>query len=479
MKNKFFLLYTVIVSITLGLLTTACEEDEQEAIIAPSVVINRTITASSDELLITFIPSESTTRFVYAIGDESDLDNFIAGNLSSIQTVEGNSELTVSFTGLNENQIYSFFARAYNEKGNVGPVATFRSKTRKPIINYSIEQQYLTDNSAAYTITTSNEYYKFDFALGKASDKAIFEAGVIDGFTTKEEISEYTANYFLLDSDTEYTFFVRGYDRQSGQVSETEEFHFTTKVKGSVPSVDFTINYMDLYAGEYLYTPNELCGKFAVFVALKDEYKNVIEEEINWRGDIRTMMNSWAGLNQGFVTIGEERPLKATHTTPSFLTGEVSDPFQYPMETYVLYFDENEEPLSVQKFEFQSPSYKEDMGDAEVKLQLTNITENGAFYEFFPNKHTMGFFYETFDAEWYENLLKSGNFYDGYMEDFLYSYGYWSYCHNTTSTTFPERTAEPGKRYYVFYLPINYNGPSGGWGKLQSVVYETLEETKN
>lgn len=482
MKNRFNLLYIFLFATMAGLFLAACEEEGGGPLIAPSIAIEKLITATSNELVLIFTPSESAVKFVYAVGNESDLENFLTGSLPTIKEVTGNAGHKASIIDLNENQLYTIFARAYDASGTGGPVAIFKAKTRKPVNNYAVRQQYLTDNAVAYTITASNEYYKFDFALGRVdniqTDKANFEAGIIDGFTTKEEISEYTANYFMLDADTEYVFLVRGYDRQSKQVSETMEYPFTTCKKGEAPSLSLAIEHIDLYCGDYIFTPNEHCGKFAVFLGLKDVYKMLIEEEFNWKGDIMRMMKTWTEANGGLTTVGEKMPLKTSFTTPAFITGEISDPYGYPIEAYALLYDEQGAPLAVQRFELKSPLYKEDVKTAEVKVRISNITGHGAFYEFFPNEYTLGFFYETFDAEWYEKLLQSGDYYDGYIEQYVYQNGYWSYCHQTPSTTFPERTAEPGKNYYIFVLPMNYNGPNGGWGKLLKVPYTTKEEIK-
>ena len=478
MKDKFFLhIYIYLLAIIPIVLITSCDAEEKDPLIAPSVFIDRLITASSNELVMVFTPSESTVRFEYAIGDESDLNNFLSGSMSGIKEVEGNDKQSITFSDLDENKEYSIFARAYNADGKPGPVAAIRTRTRKPINNFEVNRRYLTSNSVAFTVKSTSEYYKFDFALGKESDKEIFESGAIDGFETKQDISEYTANYFLLSPSTSYTFFVRGYDRQSGQVSETREYQFTTSARGTVPSIDFDIKYQDLYSGDYTFTPNEHCGKFSVFISLKDEYKNIIEDEMTWRGDMLDMLESWTKGSYIEISKSAGGPLAVSEVTGSLINGLIADPFGYPMEAYALLYDKENKIYGVEKFEFQSTSYNENVGEAKAELKITNITKNGAFYEFFPNEHAMGILFETFDAEWYENLLQSPSYYDGYIENFLfYTQGGWIYTHGVISATVPERSAESGRRYYVCYLPMNFNGPNSGWGKLQKVMYQTLPE---
>ena len=478
MKNKFSLYsYTSLLIVTLSIFITGCEKDDKDPVVAPTVLIDKVITTSSSELTIVLKPNETTTKFTYAIGNESDREAFTSGTLSTIKEFNGNEEQTVLFPDLEENSVYTIFAQAYNSTGSAGPLASVKAKTRKPLQDFAVSQQYVTDNSTAFTIKSTTEFYKYDFALGKVEDRKSFEAGVIEGFTTKEEISEYTANYFNLDANTEYVFFVRGYDRQSGEVSETREIKVKTAVKGSVPTVSFKINHIDMFSGEYTFTPNEHCGRISVAMSMKDKYQDIIDSEVYWKGNMWTMLKYWTDGKNGLTTIGEEGPLKANLVTSELLLDEKLGPFGHPLEAYVLLYDKNNEIFGIQKFEFNTPSYDDNAGDADVDIKISNVTENGAFYEFFPNEHTMGIVFETFDAEWYENLLKSPDYYDGYIDNYILQEGYWNYCYKVASSTMPERTAEPGKRYYVFYMAMNNNGPYGGLSRAKSIMYQTPEKS--
>mgnify|MGYP003623774591 CR=1 FL=1 len=69
--------------------------------------------------------------------------------------------------------------------------------------------------------------------------------------------------------------------------------------------------------------------------------------------------------------------------------------------------------------------------------------------------------------------MQSDYYYEGYLELYLYYYGYWNYMFNNKTTTFPERTADPGKKYYVYYMPMNANGVDG-FGSMNYQSYETL-----
>lgn len=477
MKNKLFIYpYIALLTIVFGSVLTGCDDEEKEALVAPSIVIDRIVTTNSTELKIIFTPSGSTSNFKYAIGNETDRQAFINGSLSTTQSQDGNEKQTITFSNLNEKEVYTIFATAYGVDGTQGPIASIKAETRKKVENFEVIRKYVTSSSAGFCFNATSDYYKFEYALGRPGDKEIFEKGVIDGFSTKEDISAYTANYFDLHPNTDYVFFVRGYDRSSGLESDTQEMPFTTAASGAGPEVKLRTDYMDIYAGDYTFIPNEHCSKIVSFLSIKDEYADVINNEMNWRGDLITMMETWNKLNAGLTYSATGSPLEVTYTTSKMLTPEVTNPYNYPLEAYSLLYDADGEVYGIQRFSFSTPAYQDGMGEAKVDFKISNINDCGAFYEFTPNKYTMGVLFETFDAEWYEKLLQSDAYYDNYIRDYLYLNGYWNYCHKVSTLSMPERSAEPGKKYYVFYLPMNYNGPGDGWGKVKYEVYTTLEK---
>ncbi|MDU1891518.1 MAG: hypothetical protein E6767_12590 [Dysgonomonas sp.] len=474
MKSKNLLYsYMSVLVIAFGMFFTSCDGDDKEPLLSPSVTLEKIITTSSDKFTVVFQPNEVTTRYVYAIGDEANRDAFIAGTYSGIKEVEGRAENTVIFQGLEENSVYTVFARAYDADGTAGPIASVKVKTRKPLNDFETERQYLTSNAVAFTIKSSTEYYKYVFGLGKDGDIIDFEEGTLEGMLTKEEISQYTASYFNLEANTEYVFFVKAYDRLSDEPTETKEIKIKTAGRNEAPEVSFNIDYIDIYNGDYSFTPNDKCGKISVFVAREGEHEDLINNEIYWKGDILTMANRWTEANNGLVTIGYGGTLKMSHLTPKLLLGEL-DPFNHPMEAYVLIYDKDNKPFAIQRFKFKTPAYNDNAGVADVELTISNITSEGAFYEFYPNEHALGLVYQTFDAEWVEELKTSSEYYDGYIEDFLHLDGYWAYCYGAITPTFPERTAEADKEYYVYYMVMNSNGPSGGWSKLKRSIFKTL-----
>ncbi|MCD8185694.1 MAG: hypothetical protein LUD68_04330 [Rikenellaceae bacterium] len=349
-------------------------------------------------------------------------------------------------------------------------------KTRGDISEIEITPQFFSERSAAFSIQGSTNYYKYVYALGREGDRESFEKGVLDGIREKAEVAHYTANFFDLDLDAPYVFYLIAYDRLSNQPTETMEYPFRTAAKGTVPAVEIQLEHIDIYSGDYRIIPNEHCRKFGVAATLGGEYDEVIEND-NYKGNALEMLWSWERSRNGYVTVGYQE-LPYQFTTPGLMLGD-EDAFNHPIDLFVMVYGEDEDPLSVQKFVFETPAYDDTLPEAGVSIRVTDIHDNGAMYEFILSGNAMGLVYETVDEEWYEQLLSSGSYYEGYMEDLIYQNGYWNYVHGVSRTSFPEVTAQPGRNYRVFYMVMNYNGPFGGWSKMQTYSYTTTGERSN
>lgn len=467
--NKYILL---LLTVTFPLFFTGCEEDYAEPLVSPSVEINRIPSISQTEITVAFAPSRTVARFEYAIGNDSDKEAFLAGTYPGIVKVEDGDTREVEFPGLTKNAVYTIFARAYDANETAGPLASIKEKTRGNLVDIDAVVQFEGENSLAVTLTANTTYYKYDFALGVDSDLKDFEDGTLEGMTSREEFSTYTASYFNLQPNSEYVFFVRAYDRVSNMPTETTKINVHTVERGTVPAVECTVSSIDLYCGKYLITPNEHVGKVAIAFTLQGELDSTINDDIYWKGNILEMLKSWISANAGLVTLGYDRPFTTEFTTPSMLLGG-NDPYGYPIEAFAIVYDKDEKPFAVQKFNFKTPDYDNDAKEAKVGLKISHITQNGALYEFTPNEHAIGMFFETFDADWVHEVMQSESYYDGYLELYLYYYCYWIYLNGSPVSTFPERNAEPGKKYYVFYMGINANGIEG-FGPMNYQIYETL-----
>lgn len=465
--------YTILLlTFAFSLFLAGCESDFTDSLVSPSIEIKRVPTISESELTVIFTPSKTVARYEYAIGDDADQEAFLNGTYLGIKKVEDGETLEVKFSDLTQSKVYTIFARAYGINGTAGPLASIKEKTRRPSANIDATVQFESENSTAITLVSDVSYYKYDFALGFDSDRANFENGTLEGMKSREEFSKYTANYFNLQPGTDYIFFVRAYDRISNLPTATVEIPIRTADRGSMPAVECKVNHIDQYCGYYHFTPNEHVGRVSVAFTLQGELDDTMDKEIYWKGNLLQMLESWTTSNSGLVSMGYDEPFTAEYTTPKMLLGEY-DPYNYPIDLFVIVYNKEMKPFAVQKFTFHTPTYDNNAKKAVVDLKISHITQKGALYEFTPNEHTMGMFFETFDADWVQETMQSDYYYEGYLELYLYYYGYWNYMFNNKTTTFPERTADPGKKYYVYYMPMNANGVDG-FGSMNYQIYETL-----
>lgn len=448
-----------------GLLVTGCSTDTTiETIDLPSVAIEQTGDFNDKECSFVLTPSALTDHFEYAIGVEEDRSKFENGTLETIKKQAGKEKLTVVFDDLSPNKMYTVFARAYTAANFSGPTATCVPKMNK--FGYTIEQKFLTDHSAGLAISCSSDFYRFRYALGTAADRAAFEDGTLET-KNMEERTFYAVSFFDLKANTEYIFYSQGYER-GGKKTAVIETPITTFQENGCPAVTMTIDKIDIYEGNYTFTPNALCGAAAVVICDKGQWADVIDNAMNWRGDIFAMLNSWYKDAPDMLTVFGEGPLPAVFQTPGLM-------LDHEMEAFVLIVDKEGNPSGVSHFEFQTPPEDPNAAVATATVIVSDITAAGATYTFTADDNTFAYMYDTVDADWYDAVKETPEYYEHYLADVFYSNGqYWHYTNS--ETTFTEGYGTPGTRYYAAVVPMNANGPAKGWGEAVLVEYTTLGE---
>lgn len=449
----------------------------------PSVVL--TLKNTGIDIFTIGIEPDNAASFEYAVSADGDRKAFVNGTMPGIVKVESGDQKDVEFTGLASEATYTVYARAFDGEGNSGPVAQLRVTTvRGPIVTDKIatDMQYVTDSSAGITITSSTDFYRLDYAIGKPEDKAAFEAGSLDGIEKRFEYTDhYTANIFDLEPDTDYVFFVRGYDRTDFPTI-TFERPFKTYATDGCPAVAIATE-IDILEGNFSYTPNALCGKMIVALHGKGAYDGLVESPASHRGNIMQFLP--AMVETGLATLVEGSysatvnmpPLDAEDMLATYYTmyGDPVLQTDYEFETYVLLYDGDGNPFGVQKKIVSTGEYDPDLPAAVVTATIKNISAYGATYEFSIDDSTFGFFFDTVDADWYDNEIKtSEDFYENYLRDTFFERGYW-WRHHDNPAPYTDRSAAPGMRCYLAICPLNANGVSDpDWGKLYLKEFTTL-----
>lgn len=461
MKKTFHYLSLLLSGV--GIALCSCQQEKPLPIGGISTVSIEKVGCSSENgFSVMFVPSEDASGFRYAVGEESDYGDFLSGAMNST-TVEGDSPLQVDFTGLVQGHIYTVYATAVDMNGVEGDVASLKVLTSPD--DFSVSAQYVTDCSAAFSVSLSSAYYGFRYHFGTDADRSGFYDGTIKG-EMKTETDTYTYNYYGLAPDTDYIFYVQPVDR-SGIPAEIMEKHIATLAEGDCPSAALEYEN-DIYRGEYRLLPGPGCSKMTAIICEQGGYDDIIFGDSHWAGDIFSMMQNWESSSAGSVAVSQNgEPLVLDLDTPQLRCGNV-------IEIYAMLYDNEGNNCGVFQYSASTPSYDENLPEACVTVTVSDITQYGATYTYECDSNTFGLMYDTVDADWYDDFKKNDpEYHEYYIHDKLFSNGrYWSYGNG--QVVYTEKYGMPSKRYYAVGCPMNANGPEGGWGDMAVQEYTTL-----
>lgn len=417
----------------------------------------------STECTIRFIPSANSTSFIYAIGTESDYINFENGTMDT-ECVEGNTATEIKFSNLNPLNEYSIYARAYDEDNIPGSICVYKIRTADD--KFFISAEYITDKAAGLMVNYSDRNYEFEYYFGKPEDREAFLNGETENKSLTDEIGNtFVFNRLDLEPDTEYAFFAKASDR-AGKY-EYRELIFKTKALDDCPKVTMNIDHLDIYKGKYTIKANDKCGKVAVLTCNRGRHDAILYTD--GAGDILRILDTWGNIGF-YVKTSMDKEYKFEHITENMrLDNE--------LEMYVVVYDKEFYPAGIQHFTFKTPSYDENAPSCTVDVKVTDITDNGATYTYTPDENTLGFMFETIEADWYDDFkINSGEWNEFWLHNYLFSAGmYWGYNDNNKPIVFVEKTGVPNFRYYAAACPMNQNGPDRGWQPEILVEYTTTE----
>lgn len=421
----------------------------------------------STSIKILFTPDERTAWFEYAIGGENDLAAFQDGSMEGITRVDGSEPCEVTFDGLEPTTYYSVFARAYTSDNHSGGTNVLKVSTLDT--RFRAELQYLLDNVAGFKVYFPQEFYQCRYYLGTAADREAFLSGEIEGEYASEISNFRCINYFDLEPSTEYVFYAVGEDRK-GAKTELWEIPATTYSSDQCPNVTVSAD-IDVYNGTYTITPNSYCGSIIGLVSRQGDIGDYFG---GFNYDYIQMFTNWAetGWLNTAKSTGSE-PLTVNFTTTEMLTGN-------PLELYVVIGDSEGAPAGVKIFEFSTPAFDENLALPNPgKIEVSSISNSGAVYTMEADQTAIGYFYETVDADWYDDLETSdpyylaGQFFANYTAN--NATGYLHY--GSGQHVYAETMGLSNYRYYAAIVPFNGNGPiEGGWGETTLEEYTTLAQ---
>lgn len=414
---------------------------------------------------VMIIPSENTLRFKYAVATEDNRAEFELGTLEGIYEQEGSEPLEVTFENVSTNDGLTIFAQAFNDSGS-GPVASVKPYSVKSKFNVSL--QYVTHCSAGVKFDMSGSYYKCKYYLGHAGESEAFLNDNVKA-SYLEESQYWVVNFFDLEESSDYILYVKGTDRAYME-TPLLEIPISTCAFEEFPAIEFKTNTLDVMGGIFEFVPNNQCGKIvATYAKTAGQFDSMLYSDAHFYGDCMYMLSSWsdAGINDWCKTSKANQSLNVELNTASCLPEE-------PIEFYILVYDKEQKPFGCYYYSLKTPVGDESAPLANVSIKISDITSSGATYTFTADENTVLFYYETVDADWFDDFVTTDQYYDYFIHEYLRQ-GNGMLARGEKIVAFVENKAEPSKRYYAVACPMNLNGVAG-WSPIVLESYTTLSK---
>ena len=415
------------------------------------------LSKDSTSCRILFTPDHESDYFTYAIGDDNDYEAFGEGLLDNTERAEGNSPVEIEISGLEPGHVYAVFAQCTDKQGRKGSICTAKFRTADGI--FRVELQYLLDKSAGFTIHSGMMFSEFKYYLGKPGEKDEFLSDKAE-ITYGENHESLTVNYYDLDPSTGYVFYAIAYDR-IGAPGALVEIPVTTMAEGECPGAEFEAGTVDFYKGTYYLHPNADCGKIAAITGDRGEFDSYISYN---EGNVIALIEDRVSSGEAAVAENGET-LEIGHVTDDMIPGT-------EIEIYYLLYGNDGKPAGIGRILASTPEIDPDLPKANVSVEISSITHAGATYDFTADDNTVMFFYDTVDADWWDELKETSQWHEYYIHETLLSQGFY-YAYRQSHVRFAETACSPQTRYYAAACPINANGPGEGWGPATMAEYTT------
>ena len=279
-------------------------------------------------------------------------------------------------------------------------------------------------------------------------------------------------NYYEGVVSGDHVFYAIGYDRY-GMESKLFEIPVTIPAEGSneVPDVEFETVSIDIYKGTFRFTPNDACGKITCSMG-EIGYVSSMIASTGWKGDAVAMLDSWSGSSSVNSFTSESGVLEFDNYTTGLMTG-------LGLELYVLTYDKDGNPAGVKEYMVSTPEEDPSLAKATItEIKVENITTAGATYTITPDENTFAIVYDTYVADYYDQLVNSSAYHEFFIHEELMSSSTAKFNYGNGEVIYAEVQGLPYTEYLLCVAPMNGNGPvDAGWGELAvSERYRTLSE---
>lgn len=488
----------------LGTLATSCKQAEPVAQ-RPSVSISLD-EVTTTAIKATFSPSEGASKFAYALGLASDEASFLAGEdtetmfIQEVLNTESDfSAKTVSWnTDITADTYYVLYARAFDANGNAGPLSARGFNTASD--DFKVEIQYVSDVTAGFHITCTNDYYSYVFAFGLAANKEQdmddFENNLMEGMYTVTNVYDNYINNFRLDDEgasytlepeTDYVFYCMGLDRANGTtgVIATE---FTTAASDAVPNYTIEAGEMDFIQQHYTVTPNDKALRVALWQnSFGTDYDGIMFGPYNWKGNLLATLDSWANTytpetaaSNGQADLMTFSAIEEVLEAAPYTTNMELD---QTVEVYVLCYDDSFAPANVRKQTFTTPALNTELPTpvaSDFTVNMSKKTANDLAFEItYTGDATRAYYYDLYEGKLFDDDVNANGLESALatVQSKIPTTGGFIYNEPSSGTiTFTGEIMKPGEKWYIAISPMNANGPVPTYGYGEVVMYEFIAE---
>lgn len=492
--KKTFIGSCILAIASLGLFLTGCDKEGNKNPTTKASVIEVEVLVQTDtEITARFTPNAATKSFEIALGERSlyEVADFAAGDVPGTLTVEmaelnGSSYYDYTWKAeekFDTREAYHVFARGKNAADEWGAVA---DKLAQPaVVPFDVKTQYVSDVSAAFQFNLSQNIYQFVYNFGESGKLDEFINGDMANNVTMKECFRWTANYFDLKSDTDYSFYAQGYYR-NGKETDPLEIKIHTYPEGSNEIVNFEfINQKGAFDMQhYTVIPNELCNQIVLVNYPKGEEIYQLEPT-SYASDILLWLDSWKNsTNMDFIpswTANDGETLEAYPDTSNE---------NGPYEVYVVGMDLNNVPTIAKRFYAEGYEIDEnlplpakgcfDFTILAADYKTINLTIECEMTE---DSHIYGYYMDLIDMEWFRSIdEETGKPHGENLDDIRTQllnggvvvetdYIQTPYIFNTEAGG----GWKEGGEYAIVVIPFNTNGPGEfGWGEMELSSSVTL-----
>lgn len=474
MKRKFLFFKTIVFSLLSCMLYSCTEgENESSTVGKASVEIERLDDVTSTSFSVNFKPSDNTTKWVYALAGPNEMEDFVNDKLEGIKTVEGPENLEVTFEDLIPSNIYTVYAKAYNELGEVGSISTIKYPTNAEL---GVETLFTSATATSVTITFTDVVYRCKYYLGTAEDEENFYNNTIEDIKELSNRTSYTLNYFDLTPETEYVLYVLGYDRSDAVVTKIKK-QITTKKESEVPAFRMVADEKNGAAFGIFTIECPEADRLVSYISEKGLNDGLIDGELNFQGNIIKMLDGWAeipDMAKSFESFNGKDLVM--YYESDFMSSVYLKPDE-ELESYVSVYKDGK-VVDLKHLVYKNVEKKTDLEKPVVNVVLNDVKldENG-YYDLnvtvSQNDACAGFYSGVVDPSMGTSKEDIISALTGYapkirinndeiltkLQNKSYSLAYISYKENDCLYT--EGWLEKNYDYYFAVLPFNSNGKEG------------------